>query len=392
VYLSLLLIPLCFGHGWLVIPQPRGFTADNQGSASQNQPCGLTTPDYVAPYQAFINGTVPVTWSLGGGHTGIKCRVALAISDQSQAAFDSNVLLNNITCDTAGQDFTTNVSLPAGIQAGLYYLQWMWFVDPGFPNNNWYSCTKISVFDPNILITEMAPGGITQVTINASSYTGPLFYSVYVPTYITMDQFLRIKVNTSTDVVYSANVTGSADAVPTSYNDGTYVTTDSTTLQFINLCKLQNNIAYTSVFAQPGFSGDIYITNTLYNSHLDWVGVQQQDVSFEANTLAFFWTAASTTLDVPKRIIAAGRGGNVYVSGPLKSCTSTYTQPYSPTPCADVNPPQANGNNANQYFAVKVDAAWTGKVYIDGGTCATYSSATSLFVSLIFFITITLLF
>jgi hypothetical protein len=375
--LIVVLLPACFGHGWMVLPLPRGFVGDNEGSASQTAPCGKDG-EYSAISFFDINGSIPVNWDLGGGHTGLKCRVAFSKLDTNTGSFENNVIMDNITCDNPGKD---NVSVPLnGLKPGLYYIQWIWYAQ----GSTWYNCFKIAIKDPSIQLREITLGATEALAFVGTQYTGPTYLSLTVPTVTLKEKFLRIKVNTSSSAVSYANVTANSEVIPVDPSDGYMVRADPGTVKSINLCTLNTNIAYVTIFPNREYSlfeGSVEIKGALYDSHLDFIGVRERAFVLEAGARVFVWTAASSTLDVPKKVTIQGKGkGSAYIQGPLRNCDNNLELPQENKDCIDL--PQNvdnNDNNKEYYFSLYVDGDWSGKASLEEGIC---SGASSFIISL----------
>jgi len=297
--------------------------------------------------------------------------------------------MDNITCDSPGP---ANISVPLlNLPPGAYYIQWIW-TETG---SNWYNCFKIAIKDPSIQVRQIPIGTVDRNTILASQYNGPTYLSINVPIITMKEKFLMIKINTSKDSVSYANVTASSDTLPLVYDDGPYVTAYPGTIRSINLCNLGNNVAYVTIFPNRDYSlfeGTIEITVILYDSWLDWNGVKERVFTLDAGTTIFVWTAASSTLDVPKRVTVQGSGATAYVNGPYRSCDNSLQNAYEPNTCANVDKQQQNGQNRDQYFQVSIstdsDKKFFGKSFIEPEACPN----TSHLISLLLFLLVVVLF
>jgi len=323
---------------------------------------------------------------LGAGHTGITCRLAYE-KTPTQTSFDKQILADNIPCSNVGTFNDYNISLASIPSAGLWYIQWIWTAQ----GSTWYSCFEVAIVDPNVHVSPLAYGGNNVFEEVLEPYI-PANYSIAIPpgsiqidplTQLTL-QYLLIKINNTQDSISQINATASSAFIPSSYQDGFYTTNHPGQVSYINLCSVKTNYAYVSIF------GDLYgnytyaISNSLYNSWLDWAGIQSQPITLDGAGFLVYWTQATSTLDVPKRIRLDGRGSNAYLMY-YQSCNADYQLPFNPVSCYDVADQIQNGqNNDNgrktQYYYVVTDGPWYGKIMIEGGTC---SSATSVFVSLL---------
>jgi hypothetical protein len=390
VQLSLLilfvLVPYCLGHGWVVEPIPSGFvTVNDQNSASQTAPCGNQPYTFQPPTLLTQNATVDVKYVLGAGHTGVTCRIAYA-KTPSTTSFDKQILADNIPCSNVGNFNDYNVSLSQIPTAGLYYIQWIWTAQ----GSTWYSCFQVAIVDPNVHVSPLTYGGSEYFEETLEPFI-PANYSIAIPpgaiqvntlTGLTQ-QYLLIKINNTINSISPINATASSSFIPASYQDGYYTTNYPGQVTYINLCSVKTNYAYVSIFGDNYGNYSYSISNNLYNSWLDWAGIKEQPIALDGAGFLVYYTQATSTLDVPKRIRLDGRGSNAYLMY-YGSCNADYKLPFNPVSCYDVLDQIQNGqNNDNgrktQYYYVVTDGPWYGKIMIEGGKC---SSATSVFVSL----------
>jgi len=380
-------VPYCLGHGWVVNPIPSGFvTINDQNSASQNGPCGNQPYTFQAPTLLSQNATIDINYMLGAGHTGLTCRVAYA-KQPTQAQFDSQVLVANIPCANVGNFNNYNVSLTSIPHPGLWYIQWIWNAQ----GSTWYSCFQVAIVDPNIKVAALTYGGNNVFEEVALEPYIPANYNITIPLgAIQVDQltglaqqYLLIKINNTQESISQINATASTAFVPSTYQDGFYTTNNPGQISYINLCSVKTNYAYVSIFGDNYGNYTYAISNGLYNSWLNWAGVTTQSISLDGAGFLVYYTQATSTLDVPKRIRLDGRGSNAYLMY-YQSCNAQYQLPFNPVTCLNAQDEIQNGqNNANgdtQYYYVVTDGPWYGKIMIEGGSC---SSAATVFVSLL---------
>jgi len=321
---------------------------------------------------------------LGAGHTGNYCRVAIAKTPNSGPAFDSDVLATNIPCTNTGAQGTYTVSFNK-VPPGLYYVQWIWYA----VGSTWYSCFEVAISNPDVTVNALSYGGTNNFGPAELSEDIPINFNITVPagsiqldpTSNLPEQYLLIKLNNSISSIASLNATASTAFIPSTYQDGYYTSIAPGAVSYINLCAVKTNYVYVSMFPEINGTYTYSTTNTLYTSWLDYLGAQSQPISLDGSGFLVYWTQATSTPDVPKRIQLDGRGGNAYLMY-YSSCNAQYTLPFDPVGCLEVQSQIQNGQNNNdqtQYYFVVTDAAWYGKISIQQGVCG---SAASIFVSL----------
>jgi len=394
----ILLVQHILGHGWVYSPQPRGFTVDDQISASTTGPCGKLTPTYPTAFEVEINGTMLVSFRMGTDHDDIQnpgtCTFALSVQDVNGNSFDNNVIETITPCN--GGDHSSNVSIIVG-GPGTYYLQWKWTA--GKDQSEWYNCIRLFVDDPNVKIKSINAGETVTETLTKDNITN-LYYTIKNlpsadPTVIETQntKHLLLDASVSANSLYYVNFTYSNSYIPLTYtsvpaNNNLYV--DFVTPRIISLCdvitKTENEV-FISFFPYQNYSGNftgnIVLTSTLYDAKIDFInapdGVQ---VTLKKGSIAYFWTGASTTQTSSKRMIVKSDSGsgNYYISGPYRQCNSVaYVRGESH--CGDlgldINYPE------KQYFALEVLDDFSGRVKVEKGTCENYSGMSQLLVSIV---------
>jgi hypothetical protein len=394
----ILLVQQILGHGWVYSPQPRGFTTDDQISASTTGPCGLLTPTYPTTFEVEINGTMIVSYRMGTDHDDLQnpgtCTFSLATQDVNGGLFDNNVIETITPCN--GGDHTANVSII--VQGpGTYYLQWKW--SPGNGGNPWYSCVRLFVDDPNVKVKSINAGETVTETLTVSNITN-LYYTIknlpsadpaIIDTQNT--KHLLLDASVSANSLYYVNFTYSSNYIPLTYtsvpaNDNLKI--DFVTPRIVSLCNIMTKIeneVFISIFpyqnSSGNFSGDVILTSTLYDAKIDFINAPDGvHVNLKKGSIAYFWTGASTTQTSAKRmVVQSDNGGTYFISGPYRQCNSiAYVRGESH--CGDL------GLDINfptkQYFAVEIiDADFSGKVKVEKGTCENYSGISQLLVSIV---------
>jgi len=377
IFLVIYFTQQILGHGWLdtisygiFTANPRGFNGDNQGSASTNGPCGQTTPDYGALFKVNQSVHFNATWTIGGGHDGGNgpktCRFALAKLDTDTNLFDQLVVYDNITC-VAGS-YNQYISFMSYI-TGVVYLQWKWSAGDG---STWFSCVKLNVIDPNTTTYSVDYNNMLVQTITPTPTITKLFYSIQLPTTITADD--NIIVYFSATGTGDANVTVSTDAQPISYLDGKTAKVNSYLAPIISLCNLRVNRDFTYITLTPNtdFNGNITFYADTYLSHLDYTGIAQVGTVMKSGSVYYYWTGATSTAAVKKRIVMDGKGADfVYLSGPYTGCDdATYKKARVDTRCVDVGSDLDFPNGQLQYFGVEVaSGTFSGFARIEKGKC-----------------------
>jgi len=329
------------------------------------------------------NATLNISYILGAGHTGISC-----LFNVGKTMTDFTTLVNISCPENKQESYLLNLE---GLAPGGYYVQWVW-VEAG---SNWYSCFQIAITDPNLRVTALTYSG-TDTFTGVALDTTPVNYNISLPPILTDGsvnangvlrtgnniQYLLININNSIDSISHLNATVSGSFIPSTYMDGTYVTVAPGTSKYLYLCSIRSSNVYLTLFSEIVGNYSYSIANTLYDSWLDWNGKRDQAIALEGAGVLVYWTKATSTFDVPKKIIIEGRGGNAYLMT-TTTCTSDLNQPLTTTMCVDAASDIQNGNNAaagrTQYYYVVTDASWYGKISLEPGLC---SGASTVIVSL----------
>jgi len=392
------------GHGWVFDPQPRGFTINDEISASQQGPCGKTTPTYPATTTVEINGSIFVSFRNGPGHDDTtnsgSCTFSLSTQDQTNNPFDTNIFYTIDPCDSG--DMIANVSIIVP-RPGTYYLQWHWTSGTG---SNWYSCIRLFVEDPNIKVNQIKAGDRVVETLTNQNVTN-LFYTISGlpaadPTVIDTQytKHLLLDASVSANSLYYVNFTYSTDYIPLDYTavpvrDNLNINA-ATPPRMITVCNAVTktvNEVYVSIFpyqngSNGNFTGDVSFTSYLFDARVDFVGGENGvPVSLKKGYIAYFWTAASTTQTSSKRIVVEADSPSTYfINGPYRTCNSNqYVR--GEKHCSDLGRDTdfpINQNGGRQYFAVEiVENDFTGKIRVEKGNCDSYSDMSKIFVSLV---------
>jgi len=314
VFITIGLLVLVNGHGWMNYPVPRAYAGDNQGSASKTFPCGNGTPGtYTNYYTLQNNGTLNVQWDIGGGHTGTTgpntCQFLYSSSD---TAANWTQLSTTFDCTPSGEHSQViPINIPnAG--SNLYYIQFFWYAGDG---SMWYNCAPFGIIPANLKVNNLdsTQGNVPSTPVDDNN-------GVYYSMTVVSGSFVYLTVTGPS--AGSINLYEKVGVLPTPSVYDKYVNIPANDVGGVSFCSASNanTTAYLALFADGSATGDYSLQTSTYNSFVNFANNFPQISDSILTGSKFYYAVAYSTEEVPKRIVLLA--STAFGLSQSTSCTS----------------------------------------------------------------------